>query len=104
MFFLRLSLDAESHHEVVSEILFLEEVLSDYSVFALSWKAPQQVNSDYCENLRRTYTEDLQLSLHSLPPRFHQTIQKCLDSIEAILSLPMVLLHRDFGTCNIMVD
>lgn len=24
--------------------------------------------------------------------------------MEAILSLPMVLLHRDFGTCNIMVD
>ena len=24
--------------------------------------------------------------------------------MEAILSLPIVLLHRDFGTCNIMVD
>lgn len=24
--------------------------------------------------------------------------------MDAILSLPMVLLHRDFGTCNIMVD
>jgi len=24
--------------------------------------------------------------------------------METILSLPMVLLHYDFGTCNIMVD
>lgn len=49
------------------------------------------------------YTKDLQLLLHCLPLRFHQIIQKCLSSIKGILSLPMVLLHRDFGTCN-MVD
>ncbi|KAG4441230.1 hypothetical protein IFR05_003278 [Cadophora sp. M221] len=72
--------------------------------FALSWKAPQEVDSNYHENLRRTYTKDLQLLLHALPPRFHQIIRKCLGSMDAILSLPMVLLHRDFGTCNIMVD
>lgn len=72
--------------------------------FALSWKAPQEVDSDYRENLCRTYTKDLQLLLHCLPPRFHQFIRKCIDSMEAILSLPMVLLHRDFSTCNIMVD
>lgn len=29
---------------------------------------------------------------------------QCLGSMEAILSLPMVLLHRDFGTGNIMAD
>ncbi|KAF4625637.1 hypothetical protein G7Y89_g12528 [Cudoniella acicularis] len=72
--------------------------------FALSWKAPQEVDADYRENLRRTYTKELQLLLHSLPTRFHYAIQKCLDSMEAILSLPMVLLHHDFGSCNIMVD
>jgi len=72
--------------------------------FALSWKAPQEVDSDYRENLHQTNTEDLRLLLYRLPPRFHQIIQKCLGSIEAILSLPMVLLHRDFGTSNIMVD
>ncbi|MCJ1377781.1 hypothetical protein MMC17_000877 [Xylographa soralifera] len=72
--------------------------------FALSWKAPQEVDSDYRENLRRTYSKDLLLLLHCLPPRFHQIIQKCLSSMEAILSLPMVLLHHDLGTCNIMVD
>ncbi|KAG9231957.1 hypothetical protein BJ875DRAFT_506330 [Amylocarpus encephaloides] len=72
--------------------------------FALSWKAPQEVDSEYRENLRRTYSKDLQLLLHYLPPRFHQIIQKCLSSMEAILSLLMVLLHRDFGSCNIIVD
>jgi len=80
------------------------KVLIGYSFFALSWKAPQEVDSDYRENLRRTYVEDLQQLLHCLPPRFHQVIQKCLSSMEAILSLPMVLLHRDFSSCNIMVD
>lgn len=76
----------------------------DYSFFALSWKAPQEIDSDYRENLRRTYTNELQLLLHSLPPRFRQIIVNCLDSVEAILSLPMVLLHRDFSQCNIMVN
>lgn len=71
---------------------------------ALSWKTPQVVQSDYRENLRRSYIKDLQLLLQCLPPRFHQIIEKCLDSLEAILSLPMVLLHRDLGVCNIMVD
>ena len=80
------------------------KVLIDYSFFALSWKAPQEVDSNYRENLRQMYTKDLQLLLHCLLPRFHQIIQKCLDSIKGILSLPMLLLHRDFGNCNIMVD
>lgn len=75
-----------------------------YSFFALSWKAPQEVDSTYRENLRQTYTTDLQLLLRSLPSRFHRIIQKCLGSMEAVISLPMVLLHRDFGASNIMVD
>lgn len=81
-----------------------KKMLIDSSFFALSWKVPQEVDSGYRENLRRTYTKELRLLLDSLPPRFHQFIQKCLGSIEAISSLPMVLLHRDFGTCNIIVD
>ncbi|KAG9229005.1 hypothetical protein BJ875DRAFT_411631 [Amylocarpus encephaloides] len=72
--------------------------------FALSWKAPQEADLAYRQNLRREYFTDLQLLLDSLPARFHPSIQKCLDSIEEVLSLPMILLHRDFGTCNIMVD
>lgn len=79
-------------------------VLSDYSFFALSWKAPQEVDSDYCENLRQKYTKELRILLISLPPRFHPATQKCLDSMEAIMSLPMVLLHHDFSSCNYLVD
>jgi aminoglycoside/choline kinase family phosphotransferase len=40
----------------------------------------------------------------SLPDRFRPLIQQSLDSLPAIFSLPMVLLHRDFGICNIMVN
>lgn len=80
------------------------KVLNNYRIFALSWKAPQNVDSTYRENLCRIYTDDLQLLLHRLPSRFHQIIQICLNSMETICSLPMVLLHRDFSTCNIMVD
>lgn len=42
--------------------------------------------------------------LASLPARFHPVIEWSLDSIPAIFSLPTVLLHRDFGTCNVIVD
>lgn len=47
---------------------------------------------------------DLQLLLVALPSRFQPIIQTCIDSIDDILSLPMVLLHRDLGSCNILVD
>ncbi|OBT58575.1 hypothetical protein VE04_01385 [Pseudogymnoascus sp. 24MN13] len=54
--------------------------------------------------LRQTYTTELQLLLTALPVRFHTIMQSCIDSVDTILSLPMVLLHKDFGDCNIMVD
>ncbi|CRG88971.1 hypothetical protein PISL3812_06006 [Talaromyces islandicus] len=72
--------------------------------FALSWKAPQDVDQTYRDSLRCRYEEELGLLLTSLPDRFHPLIQKTLNSLPAILSLPMVLLHKDFGMCNIMVD
>ncbi|KAI2780042.1 hypothetical protein F4815DRAFT_157391 [Daldinia loculata] len=72
--------------------------------FALSWNAPQQVSPEDREKLRGTYVRELRLLYSSLPDRFRPIIQNCIDSIDTILSLPMVLLHRDFGTCNIIVD
>lgn len=72
--------------------------------FALSWKNPIQVDPAYRNQLSQTYLKDLRLLLSHLPTRFHSIIQSCIDSMKAIVSLPMVLLHRDFGTCNIMVD
>jgi hypothetical protein len=75
-----------------------------YSFFALAWKSPQPTDPSYRNDLRQTYTSELQLLLTALPVRFHVIIQSCIDSVDAILSLPMVLLHKDFGDCNIMVD
>ncbi|OBT38960.1 hypothetical protein VE00_10406 [Pseudogymnoascus sp. WSF 3629] len=72
--------------------------------FALAWKSPQPTDPSYRNGLRQTYTSELQLLLTALPVRFHVIIQSCIDSVDAILSLPMVLLHKDFGDCNIMVD
>ncbi|OAX82893.1 hypothetical protein ACJ72_02749 [Emergomyces africanus] len=72
--------------------------------FAMSWKSPQNVDEISRERLLHQYERELQLLLHSLPGRFHPFIRESLSSLRAILSLPMVLLHKDFGVCNIMVD
>lgn len=54
--------------------------------------------------MHRQDKEDLELLLVSLPERFRPLIQGSLDSLPMIRSLPLVLLHKDFGSCNIMVD
>ena len=72
---------------------------------ALSWKAPQNVPLQHRNSLHRKYTTSLHLLLSSLPTRFHPAIQRCLNELDSLFSLlPMVLLHRDFGTSNILVD
>ncbi|KAK4233747.1 hypothetical protein C8A03DRAFT_47772 [Achaetomium macrosporum] len=71
---------------------------------ALSWKARRPVSPEYRDALRQTYVRDLQRSRGALPPRFRPIIETCLKSMDDIISLPMVLLHRDFGSCNIIVD
>lgn len=65
---------SELHQKVAMEVYFLTEVLIDYSFFAFSWKAPREVDSDYREKLRRTYTKELQLLLYSLLPCFYHII------------------------------
>ncbi|KYK53954.1 hypothetical protein DCS_05903 [Drechmeria coniospora] len=81
-----------------------KNLIGDVAHFmALSWKAPRRVSLEYRSNLRRTYVRDLQALYSALPSRFQPIIQACIDSMDNILSLPMVLLHRDFGSCNIMV-
>ncbi|KAL3470591.1 hypothetical protein BJX99DRAFT_267294 [Aspergillus californicus] len=72
--------------------------------FALSWKAPQDVAQTYRESLSHQYEQDLNLLFASLPVRFHPLIKKPLDSLPAIFSLPMVLLHNDFGSFNMLVN
>ncbi len=53
--------------------------------------------------LGETYKKELQLLLVSLPDRFRPVVQATLDSLPDILALPMVLVHKDLGDCNIMV-
>ncbi|OAA34770.1 Protein kinase-like domain protein [Metarhizium rileyi] len=72
--------------------------------FALAWKAPQLVNQTYFTKVRETLERELRMLLEALPGRLHHIIRRCIDSLDAILSLLMVLLHKDFGTCNIIVN
>lgn len=71
---------------------------------ALSWKAPQPISPDYRDRLRQTYVTDLGPLHTSLPPRFGRSVQLCINSIDDILTLPMVLLHRELGTRDLIVD
>ncbi|KAJ5291517.1 hypothetical protein N7478_000768 [Penicillium angulare] len=72
--------------------------------FALSWKGPQNVDQTYRDNLYYRYKKELDSLLVSLPDRFHPLIQESLNLLPTIFSLPMVLLHKDFGVCNIIVN
>ncbi|KAJ5178376.1 uncharacterized protein N7500_001075 [Penicillium coprophilum] len=72
--------------------------------FALSWKHPQDVGQTYRDDLYSRYKSELNSLLASLPDRFHPSIQECLNSLPTIFSLPMVLVHKDFGVCNIIVN
>ncbi|KAK4152022.1 hypothetical protein C8A00DRAFT_16641 [Chaetomidium leptoderma] len=72
--------------------------------FALAWKSPQPTGQSSDTSLLREYQKDLELLFTTLPERFRPIIQKSLDSLPAIFNLPEVLLHKDFGSCNIMVD
>ncbi|PWY70639.1 hypothetical protein BO83DRAFT_399780 [Aspergillus eucalypticola CBS 122712] len=68
-------------------------VLDVTKFFALSWKSPQIVDQSYCD-----------ITTHFSANQFRPLIQNSISSLPAIFSLPMVLLHRDFGVCNMMVN
>ncbi|KAG8156544.1 hypothetical protein KVR01_013648 [Diaporthe batatas] len=72
--------------------------------FALAWKAPQAIDQADHDRMAETFVRDLEALLLSLPDRFHTTIRATLVSLPSILSLPMVLLQKDFGDCNIIVE
>lgn len=61
------------------------------------------MNQSVREALYREYEKDLQKLLTALPHRFHPIIQQVMNDLPAIFSLPMVL-HKDFGVSNVMVD
>ncbi|KAK3994287.1 hypothetical protein QBC44DRAFT_349077 [Cladorrhinum sp. PSN332] len=72
--------------------------------FALAWKAPQEVDQAYRDRVAQTFENELQILLINLPDRFRPIIRRTLASLPSILSLPLVLLHQDFGDCNIIVE
>ncbi|KAL4926706.1 uncharacterized protein BDV17DRAFT_268943 [Aspergillus undulatus] len=72
--------------------------------FALLWENPQPVSPAYLTTLGERYSTKVSLLLKTLPFRFHPHIQDSLSSFDAILSLPMALLHRDFSVCNFLVN
>ena len=72
---------------------------------ALSLNAPQEISAEYRATLRQTYHNDNLLMLRSsLPGHFNPMVKRCLDQIDSVFLIPMVLLHRDFGMSNILVD
>ena len=73
-------------------------------LFARAWKLPLEVDDGTRETLRQRYETDLKLLLDAFPDRLHPIIRRCFDSLPAIMSLSTVLLHKDFGVCNVMVD
>lgn len=72
--------------------------------FALAWKAPLEVDRAYRDRMAEMFAKELQILLVALPDRFHPIIRGMLASLPSIFSLPMVLLHKDFRDCNIMVE
>ncbi|KAM0271144.1 hypothetical protein ACHAQH_009176 [Verticillium albo-atrum] len=72
--------------------------------FALAWKAPQEVGQADRDRMAEIFQKELQMLLVALPDRLHPIIRATLASLPSIFSLPMVLLHKDFGDCNIIVE
>lgn len=79
-------------------------MLIEYSFFAQSWLAPKEVDTEYRDGLEKSYRKDLQLLLDGLPERFQPFVKVCQSSLNDIMALPMVLIHKDFGACNLLVD
>ncbi|CRK19066.1 hypothetical protein HYQ45_006421 [Verticillium longisporum] len=72
--------------------------------FALAWKAPQEVGRADRDRITRIFQKELHMLLVALPDRLHPIIRTTLASLPSIFSLPIVLLHKDFGDCNIIVE
>lgn len=99
------TVEAGPNHEFVAQFrlkshLIMLTIRPD-RFYALSWKSPQNVDQAYRDSLRYQYENQLELLNSALPCRFHSLIRKSLESLPAI---PIVLLHKDFGVCNIMVN
>lgn len=88
--------------------LYLQCLIIDVCVrisfFALSFQTPQPLPQTHLTNLHQQYSTDLHLLHQTLPTRFQNIIQRCLHALPSIMTLPIVLAHKDFGDFNILVD
>lgn len=85
-------------------LLYLQISNHKYSFFALSFQTPQPLPQTHLAQLHQQYSTDLHLLHQTLPTRFQSTIQRCLHALPSIMTLPIVLAHKDFGDFNILVD
>ncbi|KAJ5709144.1 hypothetical protein N7493_010478 [Penicillium malachiteum] len=85
--------------------MWRQNLIADIAGFlGLAWKHPQPYSPSAREAKFQRYEKDLRQLLVALPSRFQPIIQQSIDALPAILSLPMVLIHKDFGVPNVMVD
>ncbi|EXJ82211.1 hypothetical protein A1O3_06024 [Capronia epimyces CBS 606.96] len=81
-----------------------QNLLEDMARFlAASWKKPQAVEPAYREEMKQTHLKELRLLQEALPTRFQKVIEHCIESLDAIFSLPMVFLHPDLRINNLIV-
>ncbi|KAJ5735594.1 uncharacterized protein N7483_000719 [Penicillium malachiteum] len=85
--------------------IWRQNLIADIAGFlGLAWKHPQPISSSDREAKLQRYEKDLRQLLVALPSRFQPIIQQSIDTLPAIFALPMVLIHKDFGVHNVMVD
>lgn len=84
---------------------FRETLIRDLARFhAMSWNEPQRVDLEYRHALILAYVRDLERLIVALPPRFEHIIRRCIESIDQVFALPLVLSHVDLGMYNMIVD
>lgn len=71
--------------------------------FALFMECPSASGPRLSRPATEQYIKELTMLQATLPSRFQPIIKTCIGSMDTIFSLPMVLLHQDFSSFNIMV-
>ncbi|GFP52346.1 hypothetical protein TASIC1_0001049800 [Trichoderma asperellum] len=71
--------------------------------FAMSWNSPRQLSSE-----KRAMSRKLQIGilegLFYLPEEFHPIINACINQIDIVMRLPMVVYHTDLSKESFAVD
>ncbi|OQE28130.1 hypothetical protein PENFLA_c005G08840 [Penicillium flavigenum] len=76
----------------------------NHEFLGLAWKNFQRVNPSDREAMFQRYESDLRQLFAAPPSCFRPVIQQSIESLLAIFSLLMVLVHKDVGVNDVMVD